>query len=147
MSLMDRLNEDMKLAMKNKDKFKLSVIRMVISSIKYVEIEKRSSLSDDQIIDVLTREVKQRRDSLQEFEKANRTDLIGKIKEELAILQDYLPEQLTEEELKKIVQETVQEIGASNKSEMGKVMSAVMPKVKGRADGKMINKLVQEVLS
>lgn len=147
MSLMDRLYDDMKTAMKNKDKSKLSVIRMLISSVKYAEIEKKSSLSDDQIIDVLSREIKQRRDSLQEFEKANRTDLVEKTKEELIIIQDYLPEQLTEEEVKKIVQETVQEIGAKDKSEMGKVMSAVMPKVKGKADGKMINKLVMEILA
>lgn len=147
MSLMDRLYDDMKTAMKNKDKSKLSVIRMLISSVKYAEIEKKSSLSDDQIIDVLSREIKQRRDSLQEFEKANRTDLVEKTKEELIIIQDYLPEQLTEEEVKKIVQETVQEMGAKDKSEMGKVMSAVMPKVKGKADGKMINKLVMEILA
>lgn len=147
MSLMNRLSEDMKQAMKNKDKFKLSVIRMVLSSIKYAEIEKKSSLTDDQIIDVLTRELKQRRDSLQEFEKANRTDLIEQVKAEIEILKDYLPEQLSEEELKKVIEDTIQEIGAKSKSDMGKVMSAIMPKVKGRADGKLINKLVQELLS
>ncbi|MGD9676811.1 MAG: GatB/YqeY domain-containing protein [Vulcanibacillus sp.] len=147
MTLMFRLTEDMKQAMKNKDKFKLSVIRMVISSIKYAEIEKKSSLTDDQIIDVLTRELKQRRDSLHEFEKADRVDLIEQVKSEIVILQDYLPEQLSEDELKKVIQDTVYEIGAKTKSEIGTVMAAVMPKVKGRADGKLINKLVQELLT
>jgi len=147
MTLMFRLTEDMKQAMKNKDKFKLSVIRMVISSIKYAEIEKKSSLTDDQIIDVLTRELKQRRDSLHEFEKADRIDLIEQVKSEIVILQDYLPEQLSEDELKKVIQDTVYEIGAKSKSEIGTVMAAVMPKVKGRADGKLINKLVQDLLT
>lgn len=147
MSLIDRINDDMKQAMKDKDKFKLSVIRMVRSAIKYVEIEQRSTLSDEQVIDVLTREVKQRRDSLEEFQKANRQDLSENVEKEIEILQTYLPEQLSEEELKNIIEQVVQEVGASNKSDMGKVMGAVMPKVKGRADGKLINKLVQEYLS
>lgn len=147
MSLMERLNEDMKQAMKNQDKFKLSVIRMVRSAIKYVEIEKRTTLTDEQIIDVLTREVKQRRDSLQEFEKAGREDLATSVKAELEILKDYLPEQLSEDEVRDIVKEAIAETGASGKADMGKVMGAVMPKVKGRADGKLINKLVMEFLS
>ncbi|OEF96953.1 aspartyl-tRNA amidotransferase [Vulcanibacillus modesticaldus] len=147
MSLMDRINEDMKQAMKDKDKFKLSVIRMIRSAIKYAEIENKGELSDEQIVDVLTRELKQRRDSLQEFEKANRTELAEKVKNEIDILQEYLPEQLSEEELRQVVQDTINEVGATSKKDMGKVMGTVMPKVKGRADGKLINKLVQELLS
>lgn len=147
MSLIDQLNEDMKVAMKNKDKFRLSVIRMVRSAMKYVEIELKTTLTDEQVIDVLTREVKQRRDSLQEFEKAGRTDLVENTKKELDILTAYLPEQLSEEELRKVIQDAIQETGASGKGDMGKVMGNVMPKVKGRADGKLINKLVQEYLS
>ncbi len=144
---MERINNDMKQAMRDKDKFKLSVIRMVRSAIKYLEIEKRTTLSDDQVIDVLTKEVKQRRDSLQEFEKANRKDLVEKVQEELNILHDYLPEQLSEDELRNIIQSVINDVGASSKSDMGKVMGAVIPKVKGRADGKIINQLVQEYLS
>lgn len=147
MPLMDRINDDMKQAMKSKDKLKLSVIRMVRSAIKYVEIDKGSALSDDQILDVLTREVKQRRDSLQEFEKAGRTDLAEKEQNEIEILKDYLPKQLTEDELKGIIQDTIKQLGATSKKEMGQVMSVVMPKVKSRADGKLISKFVQEFLS
>lgn len=147
MSLANRLNEDMKLAMKNKDKFRLSVIRMLRSSIQNSEIELRRSLEDDEVLEVLNREIKQRRDSLQEFEKANRPDLAEPLKAELEIIQVYLPEQLSEEELDQIVKQTVQEVGASSKADMGKVMGALMPKIKGRADGKFVNQLVQKHLS
>jgi uncharacterized protein YqeY len=147
MSLSNRLSDDMKQAMKNKDKFRLSVIRMVRSSIKNSEIELRRPLDDDEVLEVLTREIKQRRDSLQEFEKANRLDLAENVKAEVEILTDYLPQQLTEEELEQIVQQTIQEVGASSKAEMGKVMGALMPKVKGLSDGKVVNQLVQKHLS
>lgn len=146
MSLGEQLEQDMKLAMRNKDKFTLSVIRMVRSSIKYVEIDQGSALTDEQVIDVLTREVKQRRDSLQEFENANRSDLTQNVRDEIKVLQKYLPEQLSEAEINKIVRETIKEIGAIKKSDMGKVMSALMPKVKGKADGKIVSKLVQDSL-
>jgi len=147
MSLSEQITVDMKQAMRDKDKFKLSVIRMVLSAIKYAEIEKRTALSDEQVLDVLTREVKQRRDSLTEFEKAGRTDLVETVQEEIKILMEYLPQQLTEQELKAIINEAITSVGAVGKADMGKVMSAVMPKVKGRADGKLINQLVQELLA
>jgi uncharacterized protein YqeY len=147
MSLNERLNEDMKLAMKSQAKFKLSVIRMVRAAIKNLEIEQRRPLDDQEVLDVLSREIKQRRDSLQEFEKAGRDDLAEAVKAEIAILIEYLPQQLTEEEVKSIVQQTIQEVGASSKADMGKVMSALMPKVKGRADGKVVNQAVQQLLS
>lgn len=147
MSLSDRLNEDMKLAMKSQDKFKLSVIRMVRAAIKNIEIDQRKTLSEDEELDVLSREIKQRKDSLQEFEKAGRDDLAENLKQEIAILMEYMPQQFTEEEVKAIVLQTIQEVGASSKAEMGKVMGALMPKVKGRADGKLVNQLVQQSLS
>ncbi|NHN30937.1 GatB/YqeY domain-containing protein [Paenibacillus agricola] len=147
MSLNERLNEDMKLAMKSQAKFKLSVIRMVRAAIKNLEIEQRKPLDDQEVLDVLSREIKQRRDSLQEFEKAGRDDLAEAVKAEIAILIEYLPQQLTEEEVKSIVQQTIQEVGASSKADMGKVMSALMPKVKGRADGKVVNQAVQQLLT
>jgi len=147
MSLSEQITVDMKQAMRDKDKFKLSVIRMVLSAIKYAEIEKRTALSDEQVLDVLTREVKQRRDSLTEFEKAGRTDLVETVQAEIKILMEYLPQQLTEQELKAIINEAITSVGAVGKADMGKVMSAVMPKVKGRADGKLINQLVQELLA
>jgi uncharacterized protein len=146
MSLGERLNEDMKQAMKSQDKFKLSVIRMVRASIKNLEIDLKRPLDDNEVLDVLGREVKQRRDSLQEFEKAGRDDLAESLKAELAILADYQPQQLSEEEVKAIVQETIEQVGASSKADMGKVMTALMPKVKGRADGKIVNQYVQQLL-
>jgi uncharacterized protein YqeY len=146
MSLSDRLNEDMKQAMKSQDKFKLSVIRMVRSTIKNSEIDLKRPLDDNEVLDVLTREIKQRKDSLQEFTKAGRDDLADSLKVELVILAEYMPQQLSEEEVKAIVQQTIQQIGASSKADMGKVMTALMPQVKGRADGKLINQLVQQLL-
>lgn len=147
MSLNDRLNEDMKQAMKSQDKFRLSVIRMVRSSIKNIEIDQRKTLDDQEVLDVLNREIKQRRDSLQEFEKAGRQDLVDQMKHELDILADYMPKQLSEDEVKAIVQQTIQEVGASSKADMGKVMGALMPKVKGLADGKLVNQIVQQTLA
>lgn len=146
MSLSEKLNEDMKLAMKSQAKFKLSVIRMVRASIKNIEIEQRKALDDQEVLEVLSREIKQRRDSLQEFEKAGRDDLAETVRAEIEILIEYLPQQLTEEEVKSIVQQTIQEVGASSKADMGKVMGALMPKVKGRADGKIVNQAVQQLL-
>lgn len=146
MSLSERLNEDMKQSMKNQDKFKLSVIRMVRSTIKNVEIDLKRTLDDNEVLDILSREIKQRKDSLQEFEKAGRTDLSESLRQEIEIIALYMPQQLTEEEINVIVQQTIQETGASSKAEMGKVMSALMPKVKGRADGRLVNQAVQRFL-
>jgi uncharacterized protein YqeY len=146
MSLTERLNNDMKQAMKDKDKIRLSVIRMVRTAIKNAEIELKKTLSDDEVVAVLNRELKQRRDSLQSFEAANREDLIQEAKREIEILLEYLPAQLTEEEIRSLVQEAIADTGAKGKSDMGKVMSALMPKVKGRADGKLVNRIVQEAL-
>jgi uncharacterized protein YqeY len=146
MNLSERLNEDMKQAMKSKDKFTLSTIRMVRSTIKYLEIDLKRTLDDNEVLDILSREIKQRKDALQEFESAGRDDLAASTKAEIEIIIKYLPEQLSEEEIKVIVQQTIQETGASSKSEMGKVMSALMPKVKGRADGKLVNQAVLQFL-
>ncbi|RKN86963.1 GatB/YqeY domain-containing protein [Paenibacillus ginsengarvi] len=147
MSLSERLNEDMKQAMKNQDKFRLSVIRMIRSAIKNVEIDQKKTLSDEEVLDILNREIKQRKDSLQEFEKAGRDDLAETVKEEIEVIAVYMPQQFTEEEIHAIVQQTIQETGASSKADIGKLMGALMPKVKGRADGKLVNQLVQKLLS
>lgn len=146
MNLSERLNEDMKQAMKSKDKFTLSTIRMVRSTIKYLEIDLKRPLDDSEVLDILSREIKQRKDALQEFEAAGREELAATTKAEIEIIIKYLPEQLSEEEIKVIVQQTIQETGASSKSDMGKLMGALMPKVKGRADGKLVNQVVQQFL-
>jgi uncharacterized protein len=148
MGLLERLNDDMKQAMKNKEKEKLSVIRMVKAALQNEAIKLgKGQLSEDEELTVLSRELKQRKDSLQEFENAGRSDLVEKAKEEIRILELYMPKQLTEEELTQIVKETIAEVGASSKADMGKVMGAIMPKVKGKADGSLVNKLVQQHLS
>jgi uncharacterized protein YqeY len=147
MSLLGRLNDDMKQAMKNKEKEKLTVIRMVKAALQNEEIKLQHSLLEDEEITVLTREVKQYKDSLLEFEKAGREDLVDKLKREIQILETYLPEQLTEEELAAVIQQTISEVGAASKADMGKVMSAVMPKVKGKADGSQVNRLVSQLLA
>ncbi|TJY43429.1 GatB/YqeY domain-containing protein [Cohnella pontilimi] len=147
MNLADRLNEDMKQAMKGGEKFKLSTIRLVRAAIKNQEIELRRPLDDSELIQVVSRELKQRRDSLQDFQRAGRDDLVANVSAEIDIISQYLPEQLTEEEVKVIVKQTMQETGASSKADMGKLMGALMPKVKGRADGKLVNQIVQQLLS
>ncbi|WLR43991.1 GatB/YqeY domain-containing protein [Bacillus carboniphilus] len=148
MSLLERLNEDMKQAMKSREKVKLIVIRMVKASIQNEAIKLgKNELTNDEELTVLSRELKQRKDSLQEFENAGRADLVEKVQEELAILDQYLPEQLSEEELLKIINETIAELKATSKADMGKVMAAIMPKVKGKAEGSTVNKLVAKQLS
>ncbi|WP_062355737.1 GatB/YqeY domain-containing protein [Bacillus kwashiorkori] len=148
MSLLELLNEDMKVAMKNKEKEKLSVIRMLKAALQNEAIKLgKQGLSEDEELTVLSREVKQRKDSLQEFENAGRQDLAEKIKTELTYVSAYLPKQLTEDELTTIIQEAIKEVGATSKAEMGKVMAKIMPKVKGKADGSIVNKLVQKELS
>ncbi|MDR7072797.1 GatB/YqeY domain-containing protein [Fictibacillus barbaricus] len=147
MSLLDTLNQDMKQAMKDKDKLKLSVIRMLKASIQNEAIKQGRELNEEEELTVLVREMKQRKDSLQEFEKAGRDDLVAGLNEEIAVLTPYLPKQLSEEELIEIVAQTISETGASSKAEMGKVMGALMPKVKGKADGGLVNRIVQQQLS
>lgn len=147
MSLLELLNSDMKQAMRDKEKKKLSVIRMVKSALQNEGIQLGRDLTDDESLTVLTRELKQRKDSLQEFNKAGRDDLAEQVQEEITILTTYMPEQLSEDDVRRIVSETISEVGANSKADMGKVMGAIMPKVKGKADGALVNKLVQEGLS
>ncbi|MFW5972099.1 MAG: GatB/YqeY domain-containing protein [Bacillota bacterium] len=146
-SLKEQLLEDMKTAMKNKEKFKLSVIRMVRAAIKNVEIDKRKDLEDNEVIEVLAKEVKQRRDSISEFEKAGKDDTVADLNKEIEILSVYLPEQLDEDEIEKIVDEVISDVEASSMADMGKVMGSIMPKVKGRADGSVVNTIVRKKLS
>lgn len=146
MSLTKQLDQDMKLALKSKDKNRLSTIRMLKSAIKKEEIDKKHSLNDDEVIAVIVREVKQRKDSIAQYEQAGRGDLADKEKAEIEVLSAYLPEPLSDEELKDLVKQVIQEVGATSKADMGKVMGAIIPKVKGRADGRQVNRIVQEML-
>jgi uncharacterized protein YqeY len=138
----------MKVAMKAKEegKVRLSVIRMARAAIKNAEIDKRTEFSDEQVIEVLAREVKMRRDSIEEFSKANRPDTVKALEEEISVLMEYLPQQLSEGEIRQLAQETIAAVGAQGPKDLGKVMGSITPKTKGRADGKLVNQVVRELL-
>ncbi|KRL73541.1 GatB/YqeY domain-containing protein [Ligilactobacillus saerimneri] len=146
MSLKDSLQKDMIAAMKAKDKATLSTVRMLKAAVANEEINLGHDLSADEEISVLSHELKQRKDSLQEFEEAGRDETVEKLKNEIKIVQKYMPAQLSAEEVKEVVQTTIEEIGATSKADFGKVMGAVMPKLKGKADGKLVNSTVKELL-
>jgi hypothetical protein len=149
MSLKEQLTEDMKQAMKAKEegKLRLSVIRMVRSAIRQIEIDDKKDLGDEDVQAVIAKEVKMRRDSIEEFQKGGRQDLVDQMEAEIAVLVPYLPKQLTEDEIRALVAEAISEAGAASLKEMGKVMAVLMPKVKGKADGKLVNSLVREALN
>jgi uncharacterized protein YqeY len=147
MDLSARLAEDMKQAMKDKDKVRLSVIRMIRSAVKYREIELGSALTEQDVLAVVNRELKQRKDSLQAFESAGRSDLVTEVQAEIAVLAEYLPEQLTETQIQEIAERIMNEVGASSKADVGKVMALLMPEVRGRADGKLVQSVVANLLS
>lgn len=145
MSLKDRLLEDMKVAMRDKDVISKNTIQMTRSAVLQVEKDNKVTLDDDGIIEILAKEVKKRRDSLPDYERSERQDLVDNIKAEIDVLLKYLPQQLTEEELEVIVKKAIQETGASSAKDLGKVMQVVMPIIKGRADGKMINQIAKKI--
>ena len=146
MSLKQKLQEDLKSSMKNKDAIKKSVITLIRSSIKQYEVDNRVELQDDEIVDLIAKQLKQTRDSREEFAKAGRDDLVSKAEAEIEVLKEYLPQQLSEEELNEIVISTISEVGATSMKDIKKIMTSIMPKVKGRADGKLINELVKKNL-
>ena len=146
MSLKEQLTADMKDAMKNKEKNRLAVIRMVRGAIRQQEIDGQKELGEDDVIAVISKEVKMRRDSIEEFKKGGREDLVEKTQAEIDVLMPYLPAQLSEDEVRELVKAAVEQTGASTPKDMGKVMGVLMPKVKGRADGKMVNTIVKSFL-
>lgn len=145
--LVEKLKKDMIEAMKNKDKEKLTVIRMVKAALDKERIDNKAEVNDDLLIDVVNKQVKMRNDSLEEFKKANRADLIKQTEEELEILKDYLPEQLSEEEVITIIEEVINEVNAETIKDMGKVMKEVTPKVKGKADMKHVSEIIKSKLN
>ncbi|MFZ5946034.1 MAG: GatB/YqeY domain-containing protein [Bacillota bacterium] len=149
MSLNERLLTDMKNAMKEKEagKQKLSVIRMVRAAVKNAEINLQKELNDEEVTEILAREVKQRRDSIPEYEKANRQDIIDNLQAEIDILLEYLPKQLTADEIREITKKIIAEVGAATSKDIGKVMGKLMPQVKGKSDGKLVNSIVKELLN
>ncbi|WP_129596763.1 GatB/YqeY domain-containing protein [Anaerophilus nitritogenes] len=146
MLLKERLMADLKEAMKEKNKMKKSVVTLLRSAIKQYEIDHKVELDDESILDIISKQVKQKKDAIDEFTKGDRQDLVDEAKAEIDILMGYLPEQLTKEELSQIVSQVIDEVGANSMKDMGKIMSAIMPKVKGRADGKTINQIIKQFL-
>lgn len=147
--LKQQLKEELKEAMLAKDTETTSVLRMIISALGYFEIQKGGAgyeATDEDVLAVIQREAKQHKDSIEQFKSAGRDELVAKEESELKILQKYLPEEMNEEEIKKLVAEAVQQTGAKEASDMGKVMGALMPKVKGKADGGLVSRLVREAL-
>ncbi|OGW55257.1 MAG: glutamyl-tRNA amidotransferase [Nitrospirae bacterium RBG_13_43_8] len=146
MSLHQRLDDDLKRAIKSSDKLKTSVLRMVKAAIKNRHVEKQRELSEEEIISVILTLSKQRRESIDLFLKGGREDLADKEKQEISILQTYLPSQLPQEEIDRLIIESIQESSAEGVKDIGKVMRLLMPKVRGTADGKMVNQRVKELL-
>lgn len=162
MSLKEKIQTDIKKAMQSKDQLRVSVLRMLMAAVFNKEKEKRNKLSkteeelekldelsqltEEEILEVISSEAKKRKDSIEQYQKGGRNDLAEQEKKELKILTEYLPEQMGEEEIRKLVKEKILELGASGPQETGKVMGAIMPQLKGKTDGTIVNKIVQEEL-
>ena len=146
MSLLESLQKDMVAAMKAKDKAKLSTVRMLKAAVTNEQINVGHDLTSDEEVSVLSRELKQRKDSLEEFKAAGRDQAVADLEAEIAVVESYLPEQLSVDEVKAVVKETIEAVGATSKADFGKVMGVLMPKLKGKADGKLVNTIVKELL-
>lgn len=147
MSLFEKLTEDMKIAMKAGEKERLSAIRLLRGSLKYESIDKKKELSEDEEIAVLASAAKKRRESIEAYSNAGREDLAEKERNELQIIQSYLPQQLSIDDIEKIVNQAIEQTNAQTMKDIGKVMPIIMQQAKGRADGKLINEIVKKKLS
>lgn len=148
MGLNERLTEEMKAAMKAgpAGKVRLETIRFLRAAMKNAEIDKKSPLTDEDILGIVTKQVKQLKDSIVEFQKGNRQDLVDKAQAEIDVLSVYLPQQLTEDEVRELVRQVIAETNAQGPKDMGKVMGPLVARTKGRADGKMVQQMVKELL-
>ncbi len=146
MSLLKKFDDDLKTALKASEAERVSILRLIKSAVKNKQIDKGRELSEEEIISVLSTMIKQGRESIEQFTKANRMDLAQKEERDIAVLQAYMPRQLSSEEIDKIISEAIKEAAAGGPQDMGKVMRIVMPKVKGLADGKHVNQRVKELL-
>lgn len=147
MNLNDRIMNDLKESMKNKDSFKLSVIRMVKGAIQLEKINKKRDLTDEEVIDVISKQIKLRKDSINEFTKAGRNDLVENTQKEVEILNEYMPEQLSSEEVNKIIDEAFLKLNPTSSNDMGLIIKEVSPKVKGRTDMGEVSKIIKDKLS
>jgi uncharacterized protein YqeY len=147
MTLKDSLSADMKVAMKERNaKTRLSVLRLLKAAIQYKEIEIQRELNDEEVLEVIAREIKQRQEAIPDYQRANREEAVNKLKEEIECLQTYLPQQMTEEEIRNLTIQVIKENQAQGHKDIGKVMKAIMPRIKGRADGKLVNIIVKQTL-
>ena len=147
MSLKDKLMEEFKSSMRSKDTIRKNTVTMVRAAIKQREVDERIELGDEEVLEIISKQLKEKKMAIEEFRKGNRQDLVDLTEAEMSILLEYLPKQLSEEEVEQIVRETIDEIGATSLKEIGTIMKTVMPKVKGRADGNMINQAVRKILN
>ena len=147
MTLRSRLDEDLKASMRSRDAGRRDTIRYVLSEVHKAEIADRREYDDEDILRVLGRQASQRRESIEAFKKGDRQDLIDKEEAELRVILDYLPEQLSEEQVVELVQAAIEEVGASGLQDMGKVMGRVMPETRGRAEGRVVNEVARRLLS
>jgi uncharacterized protein YqeY len=147
MPLAQKIRTDLEQSLRKKDQLRCSVLRLVLSSLHNAEIAQQKTLEDDGILIVLDKEAKMRRESIEAFEKGNRQDLVGKEKAELAILLEYLPEQMTREQIVDAARNVISELGASSVKDKGKVMSQLMPQLRGKAQGQEVSEVVTELLS
>ena len=147
MSLKDKLTEDLKQAMRQGDEQRRSTLRLVMAAIKNAEIEKRRELEEGELLAIIAKEAKQRRESMAEFERGGRQDLVDREEAELQILLAYLPEQLSREEIEAQARQIIEEVGATSPAQMGQVMRQLMPLMQGKADGKLVSQVVKELLA
>jgi uncharacterized protein YqeY len=147
MDLREQLMADLRTALRDRDTVRKSAIRMAIAALKNARVEKNADLTEDEMIAVLAKEVKQRRNAMAEFERAGRQDLVASESAELAVLGAYLPEALSEGELVELARQVIAETGANSPKQMGQVMGALMPRVRGRADGRQVSQIVRELLT
>lgn len=147
MAAIDQINQEIKEAMKAKDKFRLSVIRMLKGALQKAEIDKGETLTEEEELTILSRELKQRKDSVAEFREAGRDDLADETAKEIAIVETYLPKQLSEEEITVALKEVIDQVGAQSMKDFGKVMGAAIKALKGKADGSTIQKIAKSLLS
>lgn len=143
----DRILKDMVSAMKSQDKLRLSVLRMVKGAIQLEEINKKNALTDEDVIGVLSKQIKTRKESIADFEKGNRLDLIEQTNKEIEILNEYMPEQLTEEEVIKVIDDAFRKVNPTSTSDMGKIMALITPTLKGKADMSSVSKIVKEKIN
>ena len=143
----NRILEDLKLAMKAQDKEKLSVVRMVKGAIQMEELNKKHELSDDEVIAIISKQIKSRKEAIVEFQKANRNDLVEQNEKEIEILNTYMPEQLSEEEINKVIDEAFIKVNPTSERDMGKIIGSISPILKGKADMGFVSKIVKERLS